>query len=132
MLQVGSCVNYQEGGSGWVVIELVYYLKGKVVVVEVWICYFGVCFVVLGKNMVQYSCDQFNCYVLVYFCVLEKFLECDEQIGIVCLQVDDWEMLYVVKLVNVGWFYCGMFIDKKLEKGMEIEFEVDLLGVCEK
>ena len=31
MLQAGQCVVYEEGGSGWVMTDPVYYLKGKVV-----------------------------------------------------------------------------------------------------
>jgi hypothetical protein len=130
MLQAGSCVSYQEGGSGWIATEPVYYLKGKVVAAEVRTRHLGVCPAVPGKNMAQYSREQFNRHALAYPCVSEKPLERDEQIGIVRLQVDDWETPHAVKSANAGRLYRGMFLDRKLEKGMEIELEADLLGIC--
>ena len=57
--------------------------------------------------------------------------ERDEQIGLVRLRVSSWETPYAVRAANAGRLYRGMFIDRKLEKDMEIELEADLLGPCD-
>src|SRR5574343_563753 len=56
----------------------------------------------------------------------------DQKRGIVRLRVTDWETPHAVRAANAGRLYRGMFIDRKLEKGMEIELEADLLTVCER
>lgn len=132
LLQVGACVVYQEGGSGWVVTEPVYYLKGQVIAAEVQTRHLGRCPQVAGKNIEQYSRAEFNRQALAYPCVAATQPERDEQIGMVRLRVTDWETPYAVKAANAGRLYRGMFIDRRLEKGMEIELEADLLGVCDK
>jgi len=55
MLKPGQCVRYEEGGSGWVVTEPVYYLKGEVLSAEVRTRHLGKCPVVPGKNIEQYT-----------------------------------------------------------------------------
>ena len=132
MLRPGQCVRYEEGGAGWVFTEPVYYLKGEVLSAEVHTRRIGKCPSVPGKSSEQYSRDEFNRHALAYPCVGPDEAERDEQIGIVRLRVTDWETPYAKKAENVGRLYRGMFIDRKLEKGMEIEVEADLLGVCDK
>jgi len=132
LLQSGSCVLYEEGGSGWVITDPVYYLKGRVVAAEVRTRHLGRCPLVPGKNMEQYSREEFNRHALAYPCVSENVPERDEQIGIVRLRVTDWESPHAIRAANAGRLYRGMFIDRKLEKGMEIELEADLLAVCER
>lgn len=131
MLRAGQCVRYEEGGGGWVMTEPVYYLKGEVLGTEIRTRHLGKCPLVPGKNLDQYSRAEFNRHALAYPCVSEKGAERDEQIGIVRLRITDWETPYAKKAENAGRLYRGMFIDRKLEKGMEIELEADLLGVCE-
>lgn len=130
LLQSGSCVLYEEGGSGWVITDPVYYLKGRVVAAEVRTRHLGRCPLVPGKNMEQYSREEFNRHALAYPCVSENVPERDEQIGIVRLRVSAWETPHPKKAENAGRLYRGMFIEQKLEKDMEIELEADLLGVC--
>ena len=130
LLQPGRCVVYQEGGSGWIMTEPVYYLKGEVVAAEVRSRHLGKCPQVPGKNVEQYSREEFNRQALAHPCVADKEPERDEQIGIVRLRVSDWETPHALKAANAGRLYRGRFIDRKLEKGLEIELEADLLGVC--
>jgi hypothetical protein len=130
LLQSGSCVLYEEGGSGWVITDPVYYLKGRVVAAEVRTRHLGRCPLVPGKNMEQYSREEFNRHALAYPCVSENVPERDEQIGIVRLRVSAWETPHPKKAENAGRLYRGMFIEQKLEKDMEIELEADLLGTC--
>jgi hypothetical protein len=130
LLQVGKCVAYREGGSGWVITEPVYYLKGRVLAAEVRTRHLGKCPLVPGKNMEQYSRAEFNSHALAYPCVSADAPERDEQIGIVRLSIDSWETPHAARAANAGRLYRGMFVDKKLEKDMEIELEADLLGVC--
>lgn len=132
MLRPGSCVRYEEGGAGWVATDPVYYLKGEVLASEVQTRHLGKCPVVPGKNIEQYSRDEFNRHARAFPCVSQAAAERDEQIGVVRLRVTDWETPHAVRAANAGRLYRGMFLDRKLEKGMEIELEADLLAVCER
>lgn len=131
-LQAGKCVRYEEGGAGWVVTEPVFYLKGKVLAAEVRTRRLGKCPVVPGKTLERYSRDEFNRHVQAFPCVAEDIPERDEQSGVVRIRVADWETPHAKKAENAGRLYRGMFVEKKLEKGMEIELEADLLTVCER
>lgn len=131
MLRAGQCVRYEEGGTGWVITDPVYYLKGEVLASEVRTRHLARCPLVPGKNLEQYSRAEFNRHALAYPCVAEGAAERDEAIGIVRLRIDDWETPHARRAENAGRLYRGMFIDRKLEKGMEIELEADLLRVCE-
>ena len=130
LLQVGTCVLYEEGGGGGVISDPVYYLKGAVLSAEVRTRHLGKCPLVPGKNMEQYTRDQFNRHAQAFPCVAENVPERDEQVGIVRLRVTAWETPYAIRAANAGRLYRGTFIDRKLEKDMEIELEADLLGVC--
>lgn len=131
LLRAGNCVVYEEGGSGWVASEPVYYLKGRVVAAEVRTRHLGRCPGVAGKTLEQYSRAEFNRHALAYPCVGDGVAERDEQLGVVRLRVTDWETPHSRRAENAGRLYRGMFVDRKLEKDMEIELEADLLGVCE-
>lgn len=130
LLQAGSCVVYEEGGSGWIATDPVFYLKGRVVAAEVRTRHLGKCPQVAGKRIEQYSREEFNRQALAFPCVSEHVPERDEQIGIVRLRVTSWETPHAIRAANAGRLYRGTFIDQKLEKDMEIELEADLLGVC--
>ncbi len=132
MLQAGQCVVYEEGGSGWIMTDPVYYLKGEVIAAEVRTRHLGKCPLVPGKNIEQYSRDEFNRHAAAYPCVGADVPERDEQIGVVRLRVSQWETPHARKAANAGRLYRGMFIDRELKKDMEIELEADLLGVCER
>jgi hypothetical protein len=131
LLQPGHCVAYREGGSGWVMTDPVYYLKGTVRAAEVRTRHLGHCPTVPGKNIEQYSRDEFNRHALAYPCVAAAEPEREEQLGVVSLLVTDWETPHAVRAASAGRLYRGMFIDRKLEKGMEIELEADLLETCD-
>ncbi|MGE5471888.1 MAG: hypothetical protein ACM3X0_13910 [Bacteroidota bacterium] len=130
LLQPGSCVVYQEGGSGWIITEPVYYLKGEVIAAEVRTRHLGACPVVPGKVLNQYSREEFNRHAQALPCVSPGVPERDEQSGVVRLRVSSWETPYARKAANAGRLYRGMFIGQKLQKGVEIELEADLLGLC--
>ena len=130
MLQTGRCVVYEEGGAGWVMTDPVFYLKGEVLATDVRSRHLGKCPVVPGKNIEQYSRAEFNRQALAYPCVGPEAAERDEQIGIVRLRIATWETPYAILAANDGRLFRGMFIDRKLEKDMEIELEADLLMVC--
>jgi hypothetical protein len=132
MLQAGQCVRYEEGGAGWVMTEPVYFLKGEVLAAEVQTRHLGRCPQVPGKTHAQYNRDEFNRLALAYPCVSADVAERDEQIGVVRLRVTEWETPHVKKAENAGRLYRGSFIDRHLQKGMEIELEADLLTLCSK
>lgn len=131
LLQPGHCALYEEGGSGWLLPDPVYYLKGTVLSAEVRTRHLGVCPQVVGKTLRQYDREEFNRHARAYPCVSPGTPERDEQIGIVRLRVETWETPHEKKALNAGRLYRGYFIDSKLEKGMEVELEADLLGLCE-
>jgi len=131
MLLPGQCVRYEEGGAGWVITEPVFYLKGEVLSAEVQTRHLGQCPVVPGKIIEQYSRGEFTRHALAYPCVSPGVAERDEQTGMVRIRVADWETPHAKKAENAGRLYRGTFIDRKLEKGLEIEIEADLLSVCE-
>lgn len=130
LMRAGACVIYREGGAGWVLAEPVFYLKGEVLSSGVQTRHLGQCPAVPGKNLDQYSRDEFNRHALAYPCVAPGAAERDEQIGIVRLRVTDWETPHAKKAENAGRLYRGMFIERQLEKGLEIELEADLLDRC--
>lgn len=131
LLRPGSCVRYEEGGAGWVATDPVYYLKGEVLASEVQTRHLGKCPLVPGKNIEQYTREEFNRHARAFPCVSQQAAERDEQIGIVRLRITDWETPHAIRAANAGRLFRGMFLDRKLEKGMEIELEADLLAVCD-
>lgn len=130
LLRPGSCVAYKEGGSGWIVTEPVFYLKGTVLSAEVRGRRAQTCPNVPGKNRQQYSRDEYNRFAKAYPCLDEGVPEQELQIGLVRLRVTDWETPHARQAANAGRLYRGMFIDKPLKKDMEIELEADLLEAC--
>lgn len=130
LLRAGQCVRYEEGGAGWIATEPVYYLRGRVVAAEVTTRHLGRCPTVPGKTLGQYSRDEFVRHARALPCVAEGVAERDEQIGVVRLRISDWETPYARRAGNGGRLYRGMFLDRSLEKDMEIELEADLLGIC--
>ncbi len=130
MLQAGHCVAYEEGGAGWGSVEPEFYLRGVVVASEVQTRHLQACPTVPGKNFDQYTRDEFNRHALAFPCLAAGVPVRDEQIGIVRLRVTEWETPHAARAANVGRLFRGMFVDRKLEKNMEIELEADLLGLC--
>ncbi len=132
MLQSGRCVGYEEGGAGWGSVVPEFYLRGVVIASEVATRRLKTCPQVPGKNLDQYSRDQFNRHALAFPCLAAGVPERDEQIGIVRLRVNQWETPHAARAANAGRLFRGMFVDRKLEKDMEIELEADLLGLCDR
>jgi hypothetical protein len=130
LLQTGQCVRYEEGGAGWVATDPVFFLKGEVLAADVRTRHLGKCPAVPGKSLEQYSREEFNRHAQAFPCVAQDVPERDEQTGMVRIRVSDWETPHAKKAENAGRLYRGMFIEKKLEKGMEIELEADLLSAC--
>lgn len=130
LLQPGHCVAYREGGSGWIMTEPVFYLKGRVIAAEIRTRHVGVCPEVPGKAVQQYTREEFNRLALAYPCLEAGLPEQDLQLGMVRLQVTDWETPHARQAAHAGRLYRGMFIDKPLRTGMEIELEADLLEAC--
>ena len=131
VLQAGACVAYKEGGSGWIMTDPVFYLKGTVVSAEIRGRRLQTCPEVPGKSVEQYSREEFNRLALAYPCLEAGVPEHDMQIGMVRLRVTTWETPYAKLAANAGRLYRGMFIDRKLQKNMDIEVEADLLEACE-
>lgn len=130
VMRPGACVMYREGGSGWILTEPVYWLRGTVVASEVRSRHLGRCPEVPGKMMEQYSREEFNRLANARPCVSRDDLARDEQVGMARVRIDDWETPWAKRAANTGRLYQGHFIDRPLQKGMEMEIEADLLGSC--
>ncbi|MCE1241344.1 MAG: hypothetical protein LWW83_15620 [Azonexaceae bacterium] len=130
LLTTGTCVRYQEGGAGWIATEPIFFLQGTVVSSNVSTRRLGQCPVVPGKSLLQYDRAEFIRHVQASPCVSSGVAERDEQIGMVRIRVEDWETPYERKAENAGRLWRGNFLERKLEKGMEIDLEADLLGAC--
>lgn len=131
LLRPGTCTMYREGGAGWILLEPLYYLRGNVLGSEVTTRRLTHCPTVPGKTREQYTRQEYVRLVQATPCLAAGESEREEQIGIVRLRVDDWETPHVRKAENTGRLYRGMFLDRPLQKGMEIELEADLLGPCD-
>lgn len=131
LLQPGHCVRYEEGGAGWVVTDPVFYLKGSVVSAEVRTRRLRTCPAVPGKELKQYSRAEYVALALAQPCLPAGTAERDEQIGVVRLRISDWETPHARRAENAGRLYRGMFIDRPLARGMEIEMEADALAICQ-
>ena len=127
----GACVLYREGGSGWIFTEPVFYLKGKVLGSEVRTRHLERCPEVPGKTVDFYTREEFNRLANAYPCVSGSGEAHDEQVGMIRFSVEEWETPWAKRAANAGRLYQGQFIDRKLEKGLEMEIEADLLGQCE-
>lgn len=132
LLRPGSCVRYQEGGAGWIAREPEFFLRGEVVSAMLDFRQVGTCPLVPGKSLHQYQRAEFVRYLQALPCVAPGAAPRNQQIGLVRLRVVDWETPHERKAENAGRLWRGHFIDMKLEKGMEIEMEADLLGNCDR
>jgi hypothetical protein len=130
LLRPGACVMYKEGGSGWILTEPQFYLRGTVLSSEVRSRQLASCPVVPNKNVAQYSREEFNRLSLAYPCLEQSLPAQEMQLGLVRLRVNEWETPHAKLAANSGRLYRGMFIDKPLKKNMEIEMEADLLEAC--
>ncbi|WP_371323603.1 hypothetical protein VX159_14565 [Dechloromonas sp. ZY10] len=133
LLRAGQCVRYEEGGHGWILSEPLYYLRGEVIGAEVRTRKLGSCPRVAGKTLKQYNRQEYNRLVQASPCSdTAEASQAPQHIGMVRLRVSDWETPYERKAENAGRLWRGMFIERKLEKGLEIELEADLLSPCQR
>lgn len=131
LLQPGACVMYREGGAGWIATEPVYWLRGKVINAEVRSHRLERCPEVPGKEIGRYSRAEFVRLAQARPCVSRDDLVRDGQVGVVRLQVSDWETPWGKRAANSYRLFQGMFLDQPLSKGLEIDIEADLLSACQ-
>lgn len=130
LLRPGQCVLYQEGGGGRLITEPRYYLKGEIISSGISTRRLTECPLVPGKTREQFTRDEFVGYLKATPCLLKDQAARDEQVGVLRVRVTDWETPHARKTENAGRLYRGMFLDQKLEKGLEVELEADLLARC--
>jgi len=130
LVRSGTCVAYREGGAGWIMVEPLYYLRGTVTSAEVTTRRLERCPELPGKTRQQYTRAEYVRLVQAMPCLAGGEAARDEQVGMVRLQVSDWETPHLRKAENAGRLYRGMYLDQPLKKGVEIELEADLLGPC--
>ena len=129
--QPERCVIYREDGGGNGASESDYFVKGRVVSAGVESRILTACPAVPGRGIEQYTRDEFNRLALAYPCLNGEPANLDAQLGLVRLRVYSWETPHARRAANAGRLYRGMYIDRSLKQGMEIELEADLLGSCE-
>ena len=129
--QPDRCVIYREDGGGNGTSETDYFIKGRIVAAGVEIRILPACPIVPGRSMEQYTREEFNRLALAYPCLNGEPANIEAQLGLVRLRVESWETPHARRAANAGRLYRGMYIDRALKQGMEIELEADLLGSCE-
>jgi hypothetical protein len=129
--QVDRCVIYQENGGGSAMSDSDFFVKGKVVAAALETRTLKACPEVSGRGIEQYTRAEFNRLALAYPCLTGEPATLEAQLGVVRLRVESWETPHARQAANAGRLYRGMYIDRTLTKGMEIELEADLLGTCE-
>ena len=129
-LQPGRCVVYREGGDGLLITEPSYYVQGRVVAATVQSRRLDACPEVPGKGIEHYSRAEFTRLLHAQPCLAGDPGGREVLVGFVGLRVDEWDTPHARRAANAGRLYRGMFIDRELQKGMEIELEADLLGAC--
>jgi hypothetical protein len=125
----GRCVIYREINPE--VADAVFHVQGRIVAAGVRTRRLAVCPQVPPREIEHVTRDEFNRLLLAHPCVSSDNHARDAQSGMVRLRVEQWETPHARRAANGGRLYRGMFIDTKLEEGMEIELEADLLGSCE-
>lgn len=131
LLRPGACVVYREGGAGWIATEPVFWLRGKVISAEVRPRRLERCPEVPGKDIGRYTREEFVRLASARPCVSRDELVRDGQIGVVRLQVSDWETPWAKRAANAFRLYQGYFLDQRLRQGGELDIEADLLTACE-
>ena len=127
--RAGRCVIYREVNPG--VADAVFYVRGRIVAVDVRTRRLALCPQVSAREIEQYTREEFNRLVLAHPCVSSANYAREVQSGMIRLHVDQWETPHARRAASAGRLYRGMFIDANLKEGMEIELEADLLGSCE-
>ena len=125
----GRCVIYREINPE--VADAVFHVQGRIVAAGVRTRRLAVCPRVSAREIENTTREQFNRLLLAYTCVSSEIYASDVQTGTIRLRVEQWETPHARRAANGGRLYRGMFIETKLEEGMEIELEADLLGSCE-
>jgi len=131
LFEAGRCVIYQENGGGGGASDTEYFVRGRVVAAALETRSLSACPEVPGRAIEQYTRAEFNRLALAYPCLSGKTADLEVQLGLVRLRVEDWETPHARRSANAGRLYRGMYIDRELKKGMELELEADLLGACE-
>lgn len=126
----GACLLYREGGAGWILTEPQYWLKGTVISAEPRKFKPEICPVVPGKNVEQYTRDEFNRLAQAYPCVSSEASRKETEMGFIRFKVDDWETPWAKAAANAGRLFQGFYLDRKLQKNMELELPADLLIPC--
>lgn len=131
LLRPGACVVYREGGAGWIATEPVFWLRGKVIGAEVRSRRLERCPEVPGKDIGRYTREEFVRLAGARPCVSRDDLVRDGQVGVVHVQVSDWETPWSKRAANTFRLYQGHFLDQQLRQGGELDIEADLLTACE-
>ena len=128
-LAPGRCAVYGERGAWSAAPE--YFVRGRIVAARVEERRLAVCPQVAGAGAARIDREAFNRRLLAEPCVSSDNYVRDVQLGFVRLRVERWETPYARLAADSGRLYRGMFIDRQLTEGMEIELEADLLGACD-
>lgn len=130
LTQPGACVMYREGGAGWILTEPQYWVKGVVVAAEPKKMRLEICPLVTGKAIEQYSRSEFNRLAKAQPCVSDPEKQKEAVFGTIRFKVQDWETPWAASAANAGRLFQGYYLDQKLQKGLELELQADLLIPC--
>lgn len=126
----GTCVMYREGGSGWLLTEPQYWVKGQVVSAHARKHRLELCPLIAGKEIEQYNRSEFNRWARAQPCVTHASAQAEMESGFVRFQVLDWETPWARRAANAGRLFHGHYLDQPLHKGLELEIAEQLLIAC--
>jgi len=127
----GACVLYREGGEGWILTEPQYWLKGTVLSAQPKKISPAICPLIAGKSIEQYSRAEFTALAKAQPCVAKAENPKETELGVIRFKADDWETPWAKTAANAGRLFQGYYLDQKLQKGLELELQADLLIPCQ-
>ena len=123
-VQIGDCVLFREGGSGYLLKAPSYWLKGKVVEVfseakETQLC------PRITKAPANYSREDRLALIATWPCVASPEEVVVLNVPRIRLQIQAWETPWSKQHGQVGLLYQGQFLDQVLQKNMLLTMNPD-------
>lgn len=132
LARAGTCVNYREGGAGWLLTQPVYWLRGETVSARVEKRKIARCPESAGKLPQNYSREEFVRLLRAKPCQAQASTDNGSEIdiGVIRVRITDWETPWARREASAGRLYRGQYLDQPLQRSQEIDIDADLLSEC--
>lgn len=129
VLQVGDCVEFREGGSGWLLTTPVYWLRGSLTAIR-------------SERRTPARCPRLerppSTYTPAERALLARSLPCradnarlaEIEVTRASVTVDAWETPWSHQHGTAGWLFRGQFLDQTLTRGGIVEMDAEWLTRC--